>query len=58
MCRIEWKADKDQFMEYSIQIFSDTISTVELKKQVDKWETEYNDYNQVGEGRGVEILCL
>ena len=49
-CRVEWKTDKDQFTEYSIQIFSEIISTADLMTQIDKWEKEYNDYNQIGDG--------
>ena len=50
VCIVQWKTDKDQITEYSIKIISEVLSTNSLAEHLDKWETEYNDYNQIGEG--------
>ena len=49
-CVVEWKTDKDQFTEYSIKLSPEVLTTNSLAEHLDNWETEYNDYNQIGEG--------
>lgn len=49
-CKIEWKTDKDELTQYSIKIFSEDLSIIDLTNHLDNWEKEYNVHNQVGGG--------